>query len=320
MDPTNHYNSRKEKTAQERQDDIYCCRQYNNWVKSILIQKVVEIVGSPEVNVNEPSDVSVNKDSEPLDVPVNVNEPFFILDFACGKGGDLQKWKHATANINIPIEYIGLDISNQAIKDARARRILPMDDKFDFLVQDVCVPIAHWLDPIKGRVSAISMQFAFHYACESREKMEILFTNVSDCLKPGGLFFGTAPIPERIQALFTQKSRLVSATPAPKYSNTNCQFGQAYTFWLSGAIDGCTEYLVPWDLVREMATQFGLEWVPELSVPFDTFYLQNVQKAEYKQLAQKFCFVDPVTRTLPMNQWQICCLYQTFCFRKKVKE
>lgn len=294
MDPKSHYNARKEKTAQERQDDIYCCRQYNNWVKSILIQQVVQRV---EIK---------DKDDE---------EPFFVLDFACGKGGDLQKWKHATSGLTVPMEYIGLDISNQAIKDARARRILPNDQKFDFLTQDVCTPIVHWLDPIKDRVSAISMQFALHYACESREKLVCLLTNVSQCLKPGGLFFGTAPIPDRIQALFHQKSELVSAQPIDRYKSIY-EFGQGYTFWLSGAIDNCTEYLVPWNLVIELAAQFGLEWVPELSVPFDTFYLQNVQKVEYKQLAQKFCFVDPITKTLPMNQWQICCLYQTFCWRK----
>lgn len=41
-----------------------------------------------------------------------------VLDLACGKGGDLNKWAHSEVR-----NYFGVDISEKAVKDAMERKI-----------------------------------------------------------------------------------------------------------------------------------------------------------------------------------------------------
>lgn len=41
-----------------------------------------------------------------------------MLDLACGKGGDLNKWVHADVR-----NYFGVDISLKAVKDAMERKV-----------------------------------------------------------------------------------------------------------------------------------------------------------------------------------------------------
>ena len=62
-------------------------RSYNNWVKSVLIKK------------HAPSE-----------------RGFKILDVGCGKGGDLQKWRHQNPSL-----YVGLDPADVSIQQASGR-------------------------------------------------------------------------------------------------------------------------------------------------------------------------------------------------------
>ena len=61
------------------ESQIFHMRNLNNWVKSQLIEKTFELSSSPS---SSSSSVRGKKNSNGISV----------LDFCCGKGGDLFKW------------------------------------------------------------------------------------------------------------------------------------------------------------------------------------------------------------------------------------
>lgn len=154
-------------------------RSYNNWVKSVLIKK-----HSPP------------------------SPGFKILDIGCGKGGDLQKWRHAN-----PALYVGLDPADVSIQQASGRyremrqksrgRLFAAEfgvkDCFGESLKDVRVVREVGFDERNdprwggGGFDVVSMMFCMHYAFESEEKARIMLRNVSGALKKGGKFLGVIP-------------------------------------------------------------------------------------------------------------------------------
>lgn len=67
-----HYNELKEKGLAERfKSRIFYMRNFNNWIKSMLISEYLEKI----------------KES------IQFGSPLRVLDMCCGKGGDLLKWQ-----------------------------------------------------------------------------------------------------------------------------------------------------------------------------------------------------------------------------------
>ncbi|KIW04391.1 uncharacterized protein PV09_04672 [Verruconis gallopava] len=161
-------------------------RSYNNWVKSVLIKKF-----SPQ------------------------KPGFKILDIGCGKGGDLQKWRHQHPEL-----YVGLDPAEVSIQQAAGRyremrqksrgRLFHAEfqvkDCFGESLQDVNivreVGFDKSLDPRwgGGGFDVVSMMFCMHYAFESEEKAKIMLRNVAGSLKKGGKFIGVIPNSDVISA------------------------------------------------------------------------------------------------------------------------
>jgi mRNA (guanine-N7-)-methyltransferase len=177
---TQHYNSVPERGREWRKTDstIKGLRNYNNWVKSVLIIK------------HAPKQPGFN-----------------ILDIGCGKGGDLGKWQHQKPKL-----YVGLDPADVSIQQAsdryngmrrKNRRLFDAE----FAVKDcfgsslMSVPIvrevgfdqnldARWGN---GGFDIVSMMFCLHYAFESEEMARMMLKNVAGSLKKGGMFIGTIP-------------------------------------------------------------------------------------------------------------------------------
>lgn len=85
---TEHYDCKKQRSLKEREaSPIIRLRSFNNWVKAVLIN---EFVPSPGARV---------------------------VDFCCGKGGDLRKWEMAR------LSYLfGADISSVSIEQCKERQ------------------------------------------------------------------------------------------------------------------------------------------------------------------------------------------------------
>ena len=185
------YDRLEQQTQQEReQSEIYNLRNFNNWIKSVLIQ---EYTSSP-----------CNR----------------VLDLACGKFGDLRKW--VAAGI---LKYVGIDIASEQVVDATGRyndhiskltsqaqqkRQNQLHDEFfvaKFAVADLGTTDLnstglfddHNTKSTNSSISrketfhAISMQFALHYLFESDMKALRFFQNIQGRLAEDGVFIGTIP-------------------------------------------------------------------------------------------------------------------------------
>ena len=99
--PVDYYDSKEAKQIEERQTtETYNHRVFNNWIKSVLIDKYTTKV----------KEAYENDWGEKLRLSV--------LDIACGKGGDLRKWDIAETR-----NYYGVDIAYKAIQDAQGRKM-----------------------------------------------------------------------------------------------------------------------------------------------------------------------------------------------------
>ena len=201
-----HYNAVPERGREWRKTDsqIKGLRSLNNWVKSTLIQKF-----------SKPSEYAT--------------QSLYVLDMACGKGGDLGKWEKAP---QVPALYVGCDIADVSIDQAkdrwnetlrrnrgRHRRDVPM--QAEFYVHDAfgrpltAVPIVNQVgfNPNagpgggiiqpgmpSGGFDVVSMMFALHYSYEREDLAKGMLKNISGALKKGGRFFGVMPNSDMISA------------------------------------------------------------------------------------------------------------------------
>jgi mRNA (guanine-N7-)-methyltransferase len=154
-----HYSNRDQQSNAQRQlSPIYHLRCLNNWVKSSLIGSYVK-------------------------------ERDAVLDFACGKGGDLTKYRKAKVG-----SYVGVDIALESVRRDATERYNVGSFQFParFIAGD-CFEV----DLIKEGALAqksfdvISCQFAVHYSWSTEQRARCAFRNVARLLRPGGHFIGT---------------------------------------------------------------------------------------------------------------------------------
>jgi mRNA (guanine-N7-)-methyltransferase len=120
-----------------------------------------------------------------------------LLDLACGRGGDVHKWRALRAG-----SVLGLDVSGASIEEARARCAARGDDdgRIRFRCADLKCP--RGLAEIRGTFDVVTCMFALHYFCGDADHHGPLFRAVARHLRPGGYFLGIVPDGDRIQRLF----------------------------------------------------------------------------------------------------------------------
>ncbi|CCF59379.1 hypothetical protein KAFR_0G03470 [Kazachstania africana CBS 2517] len=213
-----------------------------------------------------------------------------VLELACGKGGDLRKY----GNVGIS-QFIGIDISNASIQEAHKRyRSMKNLDYQVILITGDCFgeSLGVAVEPFpecRFPCDVVSTQFCLHYAFEAEEKARRALLNVSKSLKIGGYFFGTIPDSEFIRYKLNkfgtdvEKPGWENSIYRVKFENNEYQkngyefpspYGQMYTYWLEDAIDNVPEYVVPFETLRSLADEYGMEL--ELQLPFNKFFVQEI--------------------------------------------
>lgn len=103
-----------------------------------------------------------------------------LLDLACGRGGDLRKWKD-----NKNIKYVlGYDINRGSIEEAKTRLKslnFPKSKKVSFKELDLSANILN----CKTKFDTITSFFAFHYFFKNKTALKSITSSINNCSKPG---------------------------------------------------------------------------------------------------------------------------------------
>ncbi|CCH60851.1 hypothetical protein TBLA_0D03510 [Henningerozyma blattae CBS 6284] len=256
-----HYNERTHIAGNSRRNlsPIIKLRNFNNAIKYMLIEKFTK-----------PGAV--------------------VLELACGKGGDLRKY----GSVGIS-QFIGIDISNASIKEAHKRYSSMKNLGFQvILITGDCFgeslgPTVQPFPQCRFPCDVVSTQFCLHYAFETEAKARRALSNVSKSLKVGGFFFGTIPDSEFIRF---KLNKIPETVEKPSWGNNiykvtfdnnsyikngkefKSPYGNMYTYWLEDAIDSVPEYVVPFETLRSLCDEYGMEL--ELQQPFNKFFVQEI--------------------------------------------
>uniref|UniRef100_A0AAG5CNH7 mRNA cap guanine-N(7) methyltransferase n=1 Tax=Anopheles atroparvus TaxID=41427 RepID=A0AAG5CNH7_ANOAO len=330
-----HYNQIEDRgLVARKQSNIIFMRNFNNWIKSVVIEKYTTLV----------------KQRTPL------GSPFRVLDMCCGKGGDLNKW----ANANVT-HLICTDIAQVSLEQCESRfngmypgdRDIPRRPKVEFFVADATLQQLRtkYRDP-STKLHLVSCQFAFHYSFESFKQADCMLKNAAECLEEGFYFIGT--MPDANEIMKRQRMAMSDSFGNDIYNikflcdtDNPPLFGAKYNFQLDEVVD-CPEFLVHFPTFEKLALKHGLRLVErkrfeDVFDELNTFkqgLLERMQALEtyppyqgrkgfegQKKDPEQYAHVEEYGKkmsseqhfrvgTLSRKEWEAATLYLFFAFQK----
>ncbi|KAI7854631.1 guanine-N(7)-methyltransferase domain-containing protein [Circinella umbellata] len=288
-----HYNDRPEVGVEKRKESkIIRLRSFNNWIKSILIQR-------------------------------HVRQRNTVFDMGCGKGGDLIKFAKARIRhlVAADVAHVSLDQMQERYRTLRNKSF-----SAEFYAMDCYKElIAPKLHP-NLQFDAVSMQFCLHYAFETEEKARTMLENVSSRLRSGGRFIGTMPdanwIVKRVREQpkgvykFGNSIYHIDFEDTIKDEEKNegfTKFGCKYMFHLEDAVD-CPEYLVHWPTFERMAKSYGLKLI--FKQDFHELYKAASQEKDFGWLLERIGVVGGNNSEMSEEEWEAARVYLAFAFEK----
>ncbi|XP_047460133.1 mRNA cap guanine-N7 methyltransferase isoform X2 [Mugil cephalus] len=324
-----HYNQLQEVGLVVRsQSRIFYMRNFNNWLKSVLIGEILEQVreaGTRQVSV---------------------------LDLGCGKGGDLLKWRRGGISHLVCADIAGVSVEQCQSRYDEMKRKSHFNEKIfsaQFITADCSKEVlSEKLDDKELMFDICSCQFVYHYSFESEQKADTMLRNACERLKPGGFFIGTTPdafeLVKRLEASdslsFGNEVFKVSFQSKGSYPLFGCQ----YHFSLEDVVD-VPEFLVYFPLFEHMAKRYNMRLV--MKQRFSEFFEEKLKKDHHRSLMMKmmalepfpcedggrqatdsrgeYCYakehcdragVKPPVGTLSRSEWEAASIYLVFVFQK----
>ncbi|KII88966.1 hypothetical protein PLICRDRAFT_159944 [Plicaturopsis crispa FD-325 SS-3] len=317
-----HYNTRPDVGVKQRLlSPIIGLKNFNNWVKSVLISRFGHPVLASSSKANgfagRGRDGGGRRNAQAGKV----------LDMGCGKGGDLNKWVQADVR-----ELIGVDIADMSVDQARSRwEGMPRGRRpeANFAALDCYTEsLSKAFSPalLAQPFDVVSMQFCMHYAFETVQKARCMLDNVSRWLRPGGVFLGTIPnaeqLLERLDALPPDAEDLSfgNSVYTIRFEDRKRRpiFGHKYTFFLQDAVENVPEYVVHWDNFVQMASEYGLH--PVYKKEFHQIFEEHQEDPEFKERLVRMKVVDAnYESAMDEDQWEAANIYIGFAFEKRAK-
>ncbi|KAK8789987.1 hypothetical protein WA158_006767 [Blastocystis sp. Blastoise] len=291
-----HYNKREDTKAIEReQSDIFHLRNLNNWIKSCAIIQYFPLHGMK------------------------------VIDFACGKGGDLKKWTEQHIH-----DYVGIDIAASSVTEAMNRY---KKMKLPFTARFMSADLGKVdLNPIFNNelFDCVSCQFAFHYFFQSESRLDTALHSISGLLAEGGIFICTLSDGNSVSRLLrgygkTEENKRVWKNSICKiemnldqysrlYNNKNDPYGISYDFTLSGVVEECTEYITFPAVMEQKAKENDLEVLYYKNCQI--FADECIRDDRYRSLCRTM-YVFNNQGKITDDEWESCQVYNVMILKKK---
>ncbi|KAL4462063.1 hypothetical protein ABPG74_000908 [Tetrahymena malaccensis] len=313
-------------------------RNFHNWIKSVIIKKY-----SDEMK-------QIIKKKEDLRTE---SGQLFVMEIACGQGGDLKKWLHADIGL-----YVGVDISFNSLKEASRRTKDIMEKlpphwnykkfKYGFYQKDGSAPSDEFWKHIHDKekeqdkqkrffFDVVSCQMAMHYMFGSEQHARNFFSNATNRLNDQGYLLVTCSDSNAIVKKMRSRGQLDSNNNKYVFGNKyfsmafeNLNFpvgkpyGLKYEFYLqdavgekdetTGQIKYTPEYLVELNNLSKLAMEYSL--VVKENLNFIEFYKNYRNKFGYlfKSMGlDKFSNDHP---SIDPELWEISHCYRVIVFQK----
>lgn len=177
-------------------------RKFHNAIKSYLVQTAAKTVYKEiEARNCDSGGGGIIGDEEVIDYSdYRPERPVMhVLDLACGRGGDLLKWKNVLSALPVSVDYVGIDISEELLSEARQRSSeMLRNRRLDSSIGDISCKFykmdlseQSYINQYEHSFDIVSCQFAMHYFFKSEETFQRFIKTVQRNLKRGGLFICT---------------------------------------------------------------------------------------------------------------------------------
>ncbi|XP_077208948.1 mRNA cap guanine-N(7) methyltransferase [Paroedura picta] len=325
-----HYNKLEEVGLEQRSmSRIFYLRNFNNWIKSVLIGEFLDKVRQRKQNIT-------------------------VLDLGCGKGGDLLKWRKGRISklVCTDIADISVQQCKQRYNDMRYRgRSNDRMFNVEFITADSTKELLSKKYNDRNMCFDIcSCQFVFHYSFETYEQADMMLKNACERLCHGGYFIGTTPdgyeLLKRLEASQTDSFGNEVYTVKFQKKGEYPLFGCKYDFNLEGVVN-IPEFLVYFPLLIEMAKKYGMRLVYKKT--FREFFDEKIKNEEHKMLLKQMQALEPYPAdehsklvsdkkdeyvyaemlkddeklklpfgTLSKSEWEATSIYMIFAFEKQL--
>ncbi|KAJ1190824.1 hypothetical protein NDU88_000143 [Pleurodeles waltl] len=326
-----HYNELQECGLEQRsQSRIFFLRNFNNWMKSILIGEFIE-----KVRQKKRRDITV-------------------LDLGCGKGGDLLKWRKGRIDklVCTDIADVSVQQCKQRYSDMKSRcRSNEIIFNAEFVTADSTKELL--ADKYSNREMCFdicSCQFVYHYSFETHEQADMMLRNACENLCPGGYFIGTTPdsfeLVKRLEE--SESDSYGNEVYRVKFQKKGDYplYGCKYDFHLEGVVD-VPEFLVYFPLLVEMAKKYKMKLVYKKT--FREFYEEKIVDKEHRNLLERMQALEqypagensklvsssaeqyehaerylknghsrPPLGTMSKSEWEATSIYLVFAFEKQL--
>lgn len=139
-------------------DDFVHVRKMGNWIKQCMLYKVLKVVRSNKIKA---------------------------VDFACGRGQDIRKWKYVCEDLNKDlIEWSGVDISRTSLKEALSRAKHDLIDTR--LSLHHCDLAAQLISFPENSMHIATLFLSLHYFFEHENRLKGVFSNLHHCVQSKG--------------------------------------------------------------------------------------------------------------------------------------
>ncbi|CAF4651821.1 unnamed protein product, partial [Rotaria socialis] len=166
---TFYNNSQSHSLGQRNESKIFYMRNFNNWIKSTLINDYLARIRNEQ--------------------PERSNK-IHVFDMGCGKGGDQLKWHVGRVN-----SVTFADLAENSVKECEQRyreRQKYCNYKANFFPLDCTEElIRDKMDASEPCFDLVSTQFVLHYSFDKLKSADRFLRNAAEFLRVGGYFIGT---------------------------------------------------------------------------------------------------------------------------------